>query len=408
MSSPHYVGHRKTRSVMREHYPRFSDGEYERRYGLVHELMDQHELDCLLLYGDSALNSLQSLNCHWLSNYFDEQCSYVIVPRGREPIVYTSIPADVPAAMAVSPIDDVRPGGVGMAMAATVAGDLADLGKIGRLGLVDNFAVAPGLPYVHHQILVEQLPGTEIVPVAREYEALKAVPSGEEMEWFQRGVDLTDRAWERMVDAIEPGRTEAELLAILHGSYLEDGCYCFAILGSTPMSDPALFYPHAIPGQPSRRPLQEGDYVLSELSASYYGYSGQNFAAVTLGEPTSELSEMASVSREVHDELTKAIRDGATDRDVTSVTRQIGERGFDSVAPAVHAWGTHFGHPVIGWDRSWSPWPVSFRSGELLVVQPHVCNSDATLGFEIGALAQITPDGSRTLHRHGTELIVKT
>lgn len=407
MTSPHYVGHRKTRRVMREHYPRFSDAEYERRYALVHGLMDDHGLDCLLLYGDSALNSLQSLNCHWLSNYFDEQCSYVIVPRAGEPIVYTSIPADVPAAMAVSPIDDVRPGGVGRGMATTVAGDLKALGSIGRLGLVDNFATAPGLPYVHHQIIAEQLPGTEIVPVAREYEALKAAPSDEEMEWFRRGIELTDRAWEALVDAIEPGRTEAELLAILHGSYLEDGSYCFAILGSTPMSDPALFYPHAIPGQPSRRPLQAGDYVLCELSASYYGYSGQNFAAVTLGEPSDDLTAMEAVSRQVHDELVHVIRDGATDADVVSVTRRIRERGFDSVAPAVHAWGTHFGHPVIGWDRSWSPWPVTFHTGQLLVIQPHVCNADATLGFEIGALAQVGAEGSTTLHRHGTELVVK-
>jgi Xaa-Pro aminopeptidase len=408
MNTRHYEGHRKTRRVMREHYPRFSDAEYERRYGLVRGLMDEQGLDCLLVYGDSALNSLQSLNCHWLSNYFDEQNSYVIVPRNGDPIVYTSIPADVPAAMAASPIDDVRPGGVGRGMAATVAGDLAKLGKIGRLGLVDNFATAPGLPYVHHQILTAELPGTEIVPVAREYEALKASPSEEEMEWFRKGVELTDVAWERLVEAIEPGRTEAELLAILHTAYLEEGgAYCFAILGSTPMSDPALSYPHAIPSQPSRRALEQGDYILCELSASYYGYSGQNFCAVTLGEPTVELAEMAALSREVHDDLAVAIRDGATDLDVTALTSRIRERGYDSIAPAVHAWGTHFGHPVIGVDSSWSPWSVTFQTGQLVVIQPHVVTLDATLGFEIGALAQVGPDGTTMLHRHGTELVVK-
>jgi Xaa-Pro aminopeptidase len=407
VTSSHSVGHRKTRAVMREHYPRFSDAEYERRYALARDLMEEQSLDCLLLYGDSALSSLQSLNCHWLSNYFDEQCSYVIVPRDGDPIVYTSIPADVPAAMAVSPIDDVRPGGVGRGMATTVAADLSALGKLDRVGLVDNFATAPGLPYVHHQIITDRLPGTELVPVAREYEALKASPSAEEMEWFRKGIELTDRAWERLVDAVEPGRTEAELLAILHGSYLAEGSYCFAILGSTPMDDPALFYPHAIPAQPSLRPLRSGDYVLCELSASYFGYSGQNFAAVTLGEPSDALAEMAALSREVHDELLGAIRDGGSDADVTSVTRRIRDRGFDSVAPAVHAWGTHFGHPVIGCDSSWSPWPVRFQAGQLLVIQPHVCNADATLGFEIGALAQVGDDGATTLHRHGLELVVK-
>ena len=57
---------------MREHYPRFSVAEYERRYRLLRELMDAHGLDCLLLYGDSGCGFLNQLAVHWVSNYIDE------------------------------------------------------------------------------------------------------------------------------------------------------------------------------------------------------------------------------------------------------------------------------------------------------------------------------------------------
>jgi Xaa-Pro aminopeptidase len=393
---------------MREYYPRFSDAEYKRRYAATYEMMDAEGLDCLLLYGDAALGNLNQLSVHWLANYLDEQFSYVILPREGDPILYVSIPPDAACAMATSPIEDVRGGGFGIQMAKAVADGLKEkAGAAKRIGTIDNFAVSPGLPHAHYEAFSAALPGAEFVPTAREYERLRLVPSEEEMEWFRRGIALTDLAWEALVDAAEPGKTEADLLAVVHSSYMEKGgSYCFAILGSTPMADPAMSYPHGIPNQPALRPVSQGDMVICEMSASYYGYSGQLFCAIALGEPPDPLQEMVDLTAQLYHDLRAAAKAGNTGADIDAVTKPVADRGLDIEAPFIHAWGTHFGHPTMGFE-SWTPWEVEFVDGQLLVVEPNPCSPDALLGVQLGNMTQVTPDGAVEIHKHGSEFVVK-
>jgi Xaa-Pro dipeptidase len=351
---------------------------------------------------------MHRLNCHWLSNYLDEQFCYVILPRRGEPTLYVSIPPDAACAMAVSPIDDVRGGGFGIQMAEAVSAGLREkAGGARRIGTVDNFAVSPGLPHVHFEAFSRAVPRAQFVPAARLYEELRLVPSAEEMEWFKRGVQLTDHAWEKLVDAVQAGRTEADLLAVVHSSYMQaGGSYCFAILGSTSMVDPAMSYPHGIPNQPALRRVGDGDLVICEMSASCYGYSGQCFCAVALGEPPDALREMADFTRELYDDLRAVVRAGNTAEDVNSVTGRVSERGLDIEAPFIHAWGTHFGHPTMGFE-SWTPWNVEFMDGQLMVIEPNPCSADALLGIQLGNLTQVTTEGAEPLHRHGAEFVVK-
>jgi len=393
---------------MREYYPRFSDTEYERRYAATYEMMDAEGLDCLLLYGDGTLGNLHQLSVHWLANYLDEQFSYVILPRQGDPILYVSIPPDAACAMATSPIEDVRGGGFGIQMAAAVAAGLKEkVPDAKRIGTVDNFAVSPGLPHVHYECFTAALPNAELVPAALAYERLRLVPSEEEMEWFRRGIALTDLAWESLVEAAEPGKTEADLLAVVHSSYMKaGGSYCFAILGSTPMDDPAMSYPHGIPNQPALRPISQGDLVICEMSASYYGYSGQLFCAIALGEPPDPLREMAELTAQLYHDLRAVIKPGNGAEDINAITRPVAERGLDCEAPFIHAWGTHFGHPTMGFE-SWTDWEVEFVDGQLIVVEPNPCSPDALLGIQLGNMTQVTPDGAAEIHKHGSEFVVK-
>ena len=83
-------GYRVQRDAMREHYPRFSAAEYERRYGLLRSMMDGEGLDCLLIYGDSGCGFLNQLAVHWLSNYMTQVGQDGATPlhrRGTELIV---------------------------------------------------------------------------------------------------------------------------------------------------------------------------------------------------------------------------------------------------------------------------------------------------------------------------------
>jgi Xaa-Pro aminopeptidase len=335
--------------------------------------------------------------------------SYVVFPREGEPTVWCSVPPDRAAAMACSVLDDVRAGGMSMSMAAGVAERLArELRLDGRrIGIVDNFAIAPALPHAHQALFREALPKTEFLNVTSAFEALKSIPSAEEMEWFRKGVELTDLAHDALVEAVEPGKTEAELWGAVHSSYLlRGGSFCFSILGSTEMAEPKMSYPHGISNLGATRKVQRGDIVMAEISASYYGYSGQCFCGVALGEPPEPLWEMHRFATELYEELCGLVRAGNGDHEVLAVARKISERGLDIEAPLVHAWGTHFGVPAIGMEN-WGPGPVEFREGQLIVIEPNPCTPDTLLGIQVGNMTQVGADGATPLHRRGTDLVVK-
>jgi hypothetical protein len=100
------------------------------------------------------------------------------------------------------------------------------------------------------------------------------------------------------------------------------------------------------------------------------------------------------------------VRAGNTAADVNAVTRRVSERGLDIEAPFIHAWGTHFGHPTMGFE-SWTPWEVEFVDGQLIVIEPNPCSADALLGIQLGNLTQVSAEGAVPLHRHGAEFVVK-
>ena len=101
---------------------------------------------------------------------------------------------------------------------------------------------------------------------------------------------------------------------------------------------------------------------MAEISASYYGYSGQCFCGVTLGEPTDELAEMHALATELYGELCDVVRPGNGDQEVLQVAGKIRDRGLDIEAPLVHAWGTHFGLPAIGMEN----WGEGVTEGDVV------------------------------------------
>jgi Xaa-Pro aminopeptidase len=409
MSTPREQGYAIQRDAMREYYPRFSETEYQRRYGLLRGLMDAQGLDCILLYGDSGCGFLNQLAVHWVSNYIDEMYSYVVFPREGEPTVWCSVPPDQAAAMACSVLDDVRAGGMSMAMASRVRDRLAKELRLDgkRIGIVDNFAIAPALPHAHYQLFTEAMVKADLLNVTKEFEKLRAVPSDEEMEWFRKGIELTDLAWEALVEAAEPGRTEAELWGAVHSSYLSrGGSFCFCILGSTPMDKPVMSYPHGISNLGATRKVQEGDIVLAEISGCYYGYSGQCFCAVALGKPSEQIRRMYDYASDLYEELCGIVKPGATEQDVLAVGRRVAADGYDIEAPFVHAWGTHFGIPAIGMEN-WGDDPVEFVEGQFIVVEPNPCTPDTLVGLQVGNMTRVGKDGCVQIHRHGTELTIK-
>src|SRR2546430_12009681 len=100
----------------------------------------------------------------------------------------------------------------------------------------------------------------------------------------------------------------------------------FAFLRSIPMDDPN----GCVPGQiPSGRRIRRGDVIITEISASCWGYSGQIHRPVFVGaDPTPSWRRMFVTPYEAFNRVAGAARPGAAGRGVIPLAPGIGRRGY--------------------------------------------------------------------------------
>jgi len=389
-------------------WDKFSAAEVERRYALARGLMREQGLSALVVFGNSGVNRGNMANPFWLSNHLDLHHCYLVVPLDEtaETALYTGLTNHVPNAREVSDVPIVEWGGYDPA--AQVAGRLREVGvEQGRVGLVGvNATFAMGMPYAHHARLREELPGLELVDVTAQYARLRLLKSEEEVEWLRRGAELTDRAIVALAEGARPGMTEMELVALAEVAYRPDGGMPrIMFLRSMSMDDPT----GCVPAQnPSARRLEAGDVIITEFSASYWGYTGQIQRVVFVdAEPTEDWKRLFEVALEAYERIAAVIRPGATEADTIRAGSVIGEAGYRIYDDLVHGYGVDIMPPIV--DRScveYWPWDDArpappgrtFEEGMAVVIQPNPVTPDEQMGLQLGELTVVRANGVESLH----------
>ncbi len=389
-------------------WDKFSPAEMARRYTLARELMDQHDLGALVVFGNSGVSRGNMANPFWLSNHLDLHHCYLVVPADpdEETALYTGLTNHVPNAREVTDVPIVEWGTYDPA--AVVAGRLRGLGiASGRVGLVGvNATFSMGMPYAHHARLRDELPGLELVDVTGPYAGLRLVKSDEEVEWLRKGAALTDAGLLAVAEGARPGTSEIELVALGEAAYRPaGGMPRIMFLRSMAMDDPT----GCLPAQnPSRRRLEAGDVVITEFSASYWGYTGQIQRPIFVGaEPAGEWRRMFDVAFDAYERIAATIGPGATEAEVIRAGSVIGEAGYAIYDDLVHGYGVDIMPPII--DRACvSHWPWddtretppgrTFEEGMAVVIQPNPITPDERMGLQLGELNVVRTDGAESLH----------
>lgn len=397
-------------------WDRFSPGEMRRRWALARNLMEREDVRALLVFGNSGVNRHNQANAFWLTNHLDLHHCYVVAPRDPsiEPALYTGLTNHVPNARQVSDVPVIEWGGYDPA--ATVAERLRRTGlDAGRIGLVGvNATFGMGMPYQHERTLRSSLPGVELVDVTRAFASLRAVKSDEEIEWLRRAAAFTDRTIEALRSEVRPGIPEYALLGIIEGAYRSDGGLPhIAFLRSMPMDAPN----GCLPAQnPSDRAIEPGDVIITEISASYWGYSGQIHRPIFVrADPTPVWQAMFDTALDAYRAIADAMRPGACEADVIRAGSVIGERGYDIYDDLIHGYGVDIHPPVI--DRSCSrywPWDPAnpapeggrFQRNMAVVIQPNPITPDERMGLQLGALTVVEDAGARSLHEIPFEPVI--
>jgi Xaa-Pro dipeptidase len=365
-----------------------------RRYALARGLMRELELDFLVVYGNSGVNRHNHANHFWLSQWQDMHHCYLVVPREGDATLLVGLVNHVPNARELSDVPNVEWGGYepGKTIASLVSG------RVGLVGV--NATWGDGMPWQHYL----DLQHLDLVDVTREFASLRRIKSVEEIDRLRGAAELSDLAITTLVEIAKPGVAETELVARVEESYRRlGGTTRITFLRSMAMDAPN----GCLPAQnPSSRRLERGDVIITEFSASLWGYSGQVHRPVFVQcEPTDEWQRMFDTARDAYDAVTRGMTPGSTEGDVIRNARVIGDRGYAIYDDLIHGYGTDYGPPLVDrscaqyWNGGGAPPPGrTIEENMTIVVQPNPITPDERMGLQLGALTVVTPTGAESLH----------
>ena len=393
-------------------HPRFSAAEFERRGQLARDLMKKEGLQALVIFGNSGMYRHNEANVYWLTNYLDLHHNYLVLPLEGEPALLVGLINHVPNARSISVIGNTRWGTY--EPAREIAGQLIKngIGK-GRVGLAGvNATFNMGIPYQHFAMLSQCLPEIEWVDVTRNYAGLRVVKSEEEFEWLGKAAEFTDSTVSALEAEVRPGLTEFEAVGIIEAAYRRKGGQPhLAYLRSMPMDAPTA----CVPSQNvSDRVIQKGDVIIMEISASYFGYSGQIQRPIAVGcDPTPAWKKLFEIGEQAYSRMCEAIRPNATEADVIRAASIIGESGCRIYDDLIHGFGVDIQPPLIDQSccRYWEekkPAPAgrSFAKDMAIVVQPNPITPDERMGLQVGGLTRVTENGAVSLQKYPIRFVV--
>jgi len=393
-------GWKRIREQNARYWPRFSEGEYERRYLEIRNRMAARGIDCLIMMSSGYLSSA---NLIYVANYIDILHGIVVFPREGNPTVFALAYSFAAQAAAQSVIEDVRWG------AAINHAAIVDRIREGGLEKA-TIGICDSLPHDMWLHLRESLPGATFVEAADLMFEMRLCPSREELDWYQKGARLCDVAFEAAAEAAKPGMKEYELVGVIHGTYLRHGGSLYgAAIGVSPMENPSIPYSWWVAGG-STRELQLGDLILTEITGTYYGYPGQLIRPIALGKPPAELRKMAELAIELYRDVQKVVKVGNTPRDVYRFSQRILDEGYTIQCPVIHGYSQVLQPPFasVPDDPCWSVMlDEPFRENQLIVIEPNPVTPDLQRGFFIGGMNVVTKNGAVSLHEVPLELVVK-
>ncbi|MBN9084141.1 MAG: hypothetical protein BGP04_14020 [Rhizobiales bacterium 62-17] len=377
----------RLRSLLETDYPRFSDGEMQRRRAAVTAVMAENNVDHLIFYGANRAGSA----VQWLTQWMVTNEAAGIFTPGERDTVFIHYFNHLPLARLMAPQTDMR--WAGENTAANLIDELTKRGaKSGRVGVIGP------LGFDAHAALSTRF--GPLVNLNRAYVNLRRVKSAEEHDWFRIGAYFSDLGMAALRDTSRPGVNERELANAIERAYVGlGGQTVIHYIGTTSMHDPQV----AVPRQYcSTRRLQKGDIVFAEITATFWDHSGQILRSFTIDEePTPLYRELYSVADKAFEAMAGVLRAGALPADVVKASGVIEDAGFTVIDDILHGYGGGYFPPILGAkSRSNGPIPEQpFAAGQLVVVQPNVVTPDGKAGVQSGEMVLITETGIERMHQ---------
>jgi Xaa-Pro aminopeptidase len=371
--------------ILTQTYPAFSNQEMEAREALLSELAGARGLDAVLVVEAGRAGSATG----WITGWPVTAEAVTVLGRALPRTMYIQHFNHLPLARQIAwrtSVEWGRKSGVAEAADMMKRGGVRKLGLIGRLPMGQFEALSGAF---------------DLTDLNADYTRLRLVKSAEEIRWMELAAALTDLGIAALANGARPRMTERELGALVESGFLRHGATSFLhYFLATPMQAPDGGVPRQYG---STRPLAVGDMLATEISADFWGYTGQVLRTFFVGgQPTPAYRDMHEVAEAALDAILARVKPGATAGELVDASAVIEEAGFTIIDDLVHGYGGGYLPPVLGTASRPAAVPrpdLVLAENMCLVVQPNVTTTDGMAGVQTGHLIQVTAEGYRDLQR---------
>jgi Xaa-Pro aminopeptidase len=156
------------------------------------------------------------------------------------------------------------------------------------------------------------------------------------------------------------------------------------------------------------RIIEKGDVILTEISAAYWGYTGQILRPITVAEdPTPDYEDLYKVAEEAYYKLFDAIKPGVTTLEILELAKFIDDTGYTIVDGLGHGFGSGIHPPGFRTpETEYRPAkPFTFKPNQGIVIQPNIVTRDLQKGVQLGNLCLVTETGLESLQKYPVEFV---
>ena len=303
--------------------------------------------------------------------------SGLVLPVSGEPPLVVDLPEFEADAIHVDDIRSTLHVPQGLAQALRDRG--VDGGRLGLSGR-DTLLVSQ-----HRLIEAELGHGMSFEPADDILERMRMVKSPAELELIRRAADVGIGWMRTMMEAVEPGRTEGEVIGEGLRYLAANGGFPYDAAIASGSRSQYFFSRLGIPTWDARRTIEEGDLVHIDAWAAIDGYYTDFVRSTVAGrKPSSEQRELLEGAVAIIDHIIEAVRPGVAIGELYERGASwMVDNGFGEHRAELESSGTDFGNLFPAFGHSFGaglepPWIID---GETTLVEENMCLAiEALLG----------------------------
>jgi Xaa-Pro dipeptidase len=370
-----------------------SKKEIDRRNRAIREAMKKDGLEAMIIFSNVELS--QKGAARYLTNYrLTTRKQYLFLPLSGDPVLIVPTIGQQYWAGKTSWIKDIRSGGETEGLMREVAKVVKSAGlEKETIGIVN---LMTSMPYYDFQLLTKELPAAVFKDSTELLYAVRAVKSPNEIEMIRETTDIADSCYERLLEIIQPGVDEREIMAEINKLLTLRGVEDTLILTAKGPSFPCFI------AQPGPYIFKKGDhYVFSVELSGPNGYWSQIVRPLCLGTPADLYRRIFAVGKKALDRGAATLVPGKRVSEVVHVvSEEVHKEGLKTGIWCGHGMGIDLGDGLGLFEDN----QLELKEGMVITVHPHVMSPDGKKGLLLGDTFVVRHGGGQNLSRTPCEL----